>query len=45
MLELGTDVGRLVDLQKTKEKIEKDIIKYEKEWGELEEILANVGEQ
>lgn len=45
MLEVGTDVGRLVDLQKKKEKIEKDIMKYEKEWEELEEILASVGEQ
>jgi ABC-type multidrug transport system ATPase subunit len=45
MLEVGTDVGRLVDLQKKKEKIEKDIMKYEKEWEELEEILTSVGEQ
>jgi hypothetical protein len=45
MLEIGTDVGRLVDFQKKKEKIEKDILKYEREWEELEEILASVREQ
>lgn len=42
MVEVGTDVGRLVDLQKKKEKLEKDISKYEKEWEELEQILAAV---
>jgi len=42
MIEIGNDVGRLVDMTKEKNNLESKIGRYMEEWGELEEILARV---
>jgi ABC-type Mn2+/Zn2+ transport system ATPase subunit len=43
MLAIGNDVGRLVDLSKEKQSLEKKIEQLMEEWDELESILAIVG--
>jgi ATP-binding cassette subfamily F protein uup len=42
MLSNGDDVEKLCDLIKKKEKLEREIGKYMKEWEELEELLAQI---
>eukprot|EP00978_Attheya_sp_CCMP212_P018981 scaffold52611_cov48-Attheya_sp.AAC.2 len=42
MMEVGTDVGKLVDLSKEKEILEAKVIEYMEEWEELENILEEV---
>ena len=42
MLANGSDMGKLVDLTKEKEALESKVEAYIDEWGELEQILAQV---
>jgi len=42
MLANGSDVGKLVDWTKEKEALESKMDRHMQEWGELEEILAQV---
>lgn len=42
MMNLGNDVGKLVDLNEEKEKLAKSVEEYMEEWEELEELLAQV---
>lgn len=40
MMSSGNDVGKLVDLNSEKEKLEETVADYMEEWQELEELLA-----
>ena len=42
MMTVGTDVGRLMDLTKEKEKWQAKVAAYMDEWEQLEELLAVV---
>lgn len=42
MMAAGSDVGKLVDLNKEKEKLEETVAEYMDEWEQLEELLAQV---
>jgi ATP-binding cassette subfamily F protein uup len=42
MLFYGDDVEKLCDLIKKKEKLEREVSKYMKEWEELEDLLAQI---
>jgi hypothetical protein len=42
MLANGSDMGKLVDLNKEKEKLEEQVMELMEEWEELEEVLALV---
>jgi ATPase subunit of ABC transporter with duplicated ATPase domains len=42
MLDIGNDVGKLVDLTKKKEKLEQEVMKLMEEFEELEKVLLQV---
>ena len=44
MLSNGNDVGKLVDLNKNKEKLQSKIDTLEAEWVGLEELIAEYGD-
>lgn len=42
MLSHGADVGKLCDLQKVKDSLEREVENFMNEWEELEELLAQI---
>lgn len=42
MMTVGNDVGKLVDLQEAKEKLEASIAEYMDEWEDLEDLVAQM---